>query len=354
MKHSDNTRQQLITHYRAYPHLQIQDLFKYLHQSAFGCEHLVSSPAAAIERIAAEYGGDHLAPAAVEPLDGDYSRVPISYMDNGLTAATFGRLFVASARQEPEGSAALTAKLAVARQLVAEGVLPFSVVEFDDAAERWRAQGYGAVRHSDSFRAHYRPAYRVIHNRFLPFLPLLAQLDRRLSQGKVTLAIEGGSAAGKTTLGGWLCDLYGGTLFHADDFFLQLHQRTPERLAEVGGNLDRERLLAEVLQPLSRGEAIRFRRFDCATMSLSAAETVIPADLVVVEGAYSLHPDLAPYYDLSLFLDVTPDCQRERILRRNSPPMAQRFFTEWIPLERRYFAETNVEQRCTMTVAIDC
>ena len=99
MKHSENTRQQLITHYRAYPHLQIQDLFKYLHQSAFGCEHLVSSPAAAAQRITAEYG-DGLTSAAVEPLDGDYSRVPISHMGGGLTAATFGRLFAASSRAE--------------------------------------------------------------------------------------------------------------------------------------------------------------------------------------------------------------------------------------------------------------
>lgn len=353
MKHNEKTRRLLVAHYRAYPHLQIQDLFKYLHQSAFGCEHLVSSTEAAIDRIAAEYACNHSAPTDVEPLDGDYSRVPIAYMDSGLTAATFGRLFALSAQKEPEGLAALTEKLAVARQLVVEGALPFSLSEFDRAAEAWQADGYGAVRHSDAFREHYSPAYRVIHNRFLPFLPLLAQLDRRLADGRVILAIEGGSASGKTTLSGWLHTLYDCTVFHMDDFFLQPHQRTPERLAEIGGNVDRERCLEEVLQPLSRGGAVRFRRFDCSTMSLSEAETVTPTDLVVVEGAYSMHPELESFYDLSVYLDVSPALQRERILRRNSPPMAQRFFEEWIPMERRYFAATAVARRCDMTILID-
>lgn len=37
----------------------------------------------------------------------------------------------------------------------------------------------------------------------------------------------------------------------ADDFFLRPEQRTPERLAEPGGNLDRERMKSEVIDRLS-------------------------------------------------------------------------------------------------------
>ena len=43
----NTTRERLIAHCRAYPALQIQDLFKYLFQSALGCEHAVSSLSAA-------------------------------------------------------------------------------------------------------------------------------------------------------------------------------------------------------------------------------------------------------------------------------------------------------------------
>ena len=184
------------------------------------------------------------------------------------------------------------------------------------------------------------------------YAPLFAELDRRLASGTVRLAIDGGSASGKTTLGALLAERYGCTVFHMDDFFLRPEQRTPERFAEPGGNVDRERFLTEVLLPLSRGETVRYRRFDCATMTLLDAKEISPTRLVVTEGAYSMHPDLAPYYDISVFLDISPDRQQERILRRNTPEKAERFFKEWIPLEQKYFSAFSIAERCTMRIKI--
>ena len=77
-----------------------------------------------------------------------------------------------------------------------------------------------------------------------------------LQNGNAVIAIEGGSASGKTTLGALLETLYDCTVFHMDDFFLRPEQRTPERYAEVGGNIDRERFLEEVLIPLRQKETI--------------------------------------------------------------------------------------------------
>jgi uridine kinase len=140
--------------------------------------------------------------------------------------------------------------------------------------------------------------------------------------------------------------VYGCTVFHMDDFFLRPEQRTEQRYAEAGGNVDRERFLEEVLQPLDKKETVRYRRFDCSTQSLGEYITVEPQKLTVVEGAYSMHPELAPYYDLSVFLDITEECRRERILKRNSPQFAQMFFERWIPLERVYFEKMDVKERC--------
>ena len=184
------------------------------------------------------------------------------------------------------------------------------------------------------------------------FQPLFAALGERLSAGPAVLAIDGGSASGKTTLGGVLAERYGATVFHMDDFFLRPEQRTAQRFAEPGGNVDRERFLSEVLLPLRRGETVSYRRFDCATMQLLPAVPVAPKRLVVVEGAYSMHPELAPYYDLSAFLDIAPALQRERILRRNTPEKARRFFSDWIPMEQKYFAAFGIPERCTLSISI--
>src|SRR5690554_100775 len=67
----------------------------------------------------------------------------------------------------------------------------------------------------------------------------------------VYLAIEGRSGAGKTSLAKIIGSRYDCNIFHMDDFFLRPGQKTLERLAEVGGNIDYERLSKDLNPMLS-------------------------------------------------------------------------------------------------------
>ena len=51
----EKTRLMLLEHYHKYPKLQIQDIFKFIYQSSFGCEHLVTDLVGATEYIKKEY-----------------------------------------------------------------------------------------------------------------------------------------------------------------------------------------------------------------------------------------------------------------------------------------------------------
>lgn len=353
MEQSEKTRKLLIACFQRYPQSEIRDLFKFLHQSAFGCEHLASSLEAAKKSIQSESETMRSGQKRpIEPLDGDYSRVPLCCCERGLSADTLAKLLIASAKKPKKDLSDLLQKMEVARQLVAEGVLPFSPKEFEDAAAAWGAEGYPAVHHSQRFRENYQPSYRVIANEYLPFLPLFAEIDRRAEEERLIVAVEGGSASGKTTLSALLSEIYDCTVFHMDDFFLQAQQRTPERYAQVGGNVDRERFLEEVLQPSAKGQPVSYRKFDCSSMSLGEKIEVEPKKLIIAEGAYSLHPELEPYYDFSVFLKVSPELQKQRIQKRNSPELAKRFFEEWIPLEEIYFTQTKIEECCDLVIPI--
>ncbi len=182
------------------------------------------------------------------------------------------------------------------------------------------------------------------------FEALFEKIEELLEKGSLIMAIDGSSAAGKSTLAAILGERYGAVVFHADDFFLRPEQRTAQRLNEPGGNMDRERLKAEVLESISKGEQITYRPFDCKTMSLKNAVSVLPGKLNVIEGAYSMHPELESFYDLSVFLDIDPETQRQRILKRGE--RAEMFFTRWIPMEKRYFDELNVKERCDIVIKI--
>ena len=183
----------------------------------------------------------------------------------------------------------------------------------------------------------------------------LAQRIAALLEQKnpVIVAIDGPAASGKTTLAAKLAAQFGAQVLHMDDYFLQPHQRTPERYSEPGGNVDRERFLEEALLPLSRGESYVYRRFDCGSMTLLEGKTVEPSGVVIVEGSYSLHPLLAPHYDLRVLLSISPDVQSARILARNGQEKHKQFMERWIPLENRYFEHTRIEERCDMRLVME-
>lgn len=169
---------------------------------------------------------------------------------------------------------------------------------------------------------------------------------------QVIVAIDGRCGAGKTTLAGLLGQALQATVLHTDDFFLRPEHRTPNRLAEIGGNMDRERLLAEVLLPLQRGDVFAYRPFDCHTLSLKAPVEVAPSAVTVVEGSYSCHPELWDCYDLHIFADITPDEQIKRLARRETPDALRRFSERWIPLEERYFSAFDIEGRCELNIRL--
>ena len=350
---NNNTRALLLEHYRHYPKLGAEDIFKYLYQSSFGCEHLISNEERVLGYIKREYESLTVQPSMTDKLDGTYTRIHLSALKSGLTPETLARLFFLSAKKESDGESALESKLSAARELIKEGLLPLDLNDFDKKLADWRESGYPAIHHSDAFRSEYRPAYRVIADRYAEFLALFTEIDKLLSGGSAIVTLEGGSASGKSTLAEILCEVYDCNVFHADDFFLRPEQRTPERFAEIGGNLDRERFHDEIIVPLTKNETVTYRPFDCGSQTLDDPITVLPKKLTIVEGVYSTHPAFSRYYDLAVFLDIAPEYQKKRILARNSPRFAERFFNEWIPLENRYFEGTDIKKRSDLIISIN-
>lgn len=163
-----------------------------------------------------------------------------------------------------------------------------------------------------------------------------------LHQERILIAIDGSCAAGKTTLANRLKTLFDCNVIHMDDFFLRPEQRTEERLAEPGDNVDYERFWQEVLLPLLAGEAFSYRPFDCSTGSLKEPVAVAPKRITIIEGTYSHHPYFGKPYDLKVFLQVSEDIRKQRILQRPAF-LHRRFFEEWIPMEQQYFANFSIE-----------
>ncbi len=332
-------------HARRYPEMEAQDFIKLAYQSARGSGHLLPSPEKALAFLKQELAATPQTDAPLfVPLGGGLCRLELAGLAaSGLRLETVVGMFAAA-----EGCGGLEANLSALEGLAAEGALPISGDERAAALRAYRGTGMPAVHHSDAYRAAYHPAYRLAPALAAANLAVFQRIDALLREKRhVRVAIDGMSGAGKSTLGALLAKVYGANLFHMDDFFLPAARKTPERLAQPGGNVDYERFAVEVAV---RGpeEAFTYRRYDCAVGALCEPTAVEPRRVWIVEGAYSLHPTLRDGYDLKLGMFLSPEEQSRRILARNGPMMHRRFLEEWIPLENTYIQAEGLRERCDL------
>ena len=333
-------------HLRRYPEMQPIDAVKLLYQRAFGGGHLIPDPAASLARLQKEY--DALPARAgslrTEEIGGGAARLYLDCIPAG-SLGTVNRLFVLGAaghRGDPDG---FFRDLAAVTEAVHRGETPFSVPQWEEMLTAYRAAGCPMVSHSDAYRAAYAPAYRVIPAKYVPLLPLLFAVDAVIAgRGRAVLAVDGMCGSGKSTLASLLARLYDAALVRMDDFFLPPPLRTPDRLAEAGGNIHYERFQTEVLPHLGGGD-FAYRAFDCSVMALSDAVAVPARSLTVVEGSYALHPALRGRYDVTAYLYCSPEEQMRRLAARcQSPALLRRFKEEWIPMEARYDAAFSIRE----------
>ena len=184
---------------------------------------------------------------------------------------------------------------------------------------------------------------------FEGYAELCRKIEAGIAAGRYVVAIDGRCGAGKSTLARRLAQDLGGRVICADDFFLRPEQRTPERLTEPGGNLDRERMKSEVIDQLGAG-TLRYTPFDCGVMDFGAPVELPPSRLTIVEGAYSLHPYFGQYYDLAVFVTADLETRLSRIAARPGHNNVKMFRQRWIPMEEQYLSAFEVEQRSDLII----
>ncbi len=152
----------LIYHVKRFPLMQPADCIKLLYQNEFGGGHLVSDSRASQRRLLEELATvapDERIPFTV-PIGNGLVRVNLAA--GGLSPEQLNEAFVSSSRLLSGNLESFKTKLDVLQKLVGQGAFAFSPAELSDYLSAYAAAGYPMASHSETYRAAYRPAYRVV------------------------------------------------------------------------------------------------------------------------------------------------------------------------------------------------
>lgn len=337
----------LTKHAAMYPDMMPQDWYKLAFQSEFGCGHLLGN--GAYERLVSELDSvdyDPNVPLTVD-IGGGYTRLDLRAVKGHLAPETVFRLFEDSC--ETAGTAdGFERKLSLTVRAARLGIIKADAGLLDGYFSS--ADRNVLPSHSENFRERYGAAYRIIKSRFAPLVPAFMLIEGLSARAdRLNIAIDGRAAAGKTETAALLASLYGADVIHMDDFFLPKERKTAERLVVPGGNVDSERFYDEVYSHIN-DSVIGYGIFDCGKQAVTQRVRLERGKILVVEGVYSLLPSLRDRYDIKIFLDTDPVTQRDRIILRGGIRLYERYESEWIPLEERYFALLDPASACDIRI----
>ena len=159
------------------------------------------------------------------------------------------------------------------------------------------------------------------------------------------IAIDGRCASGKTTLAKQLQQELCCNVIHMDDFYLPLDKRDADWQHIPAKNIDFQSLL-DVFDNIEAQSEYQFSPYSCQKGSYGEVLTFSPKPITIIEGSYSCHPDFYDHYDVRIFMDITSDEQKKRLLIRNKEEGYAKFQQLWIPLEEAYFKKYDVSNHC--------
>jgi hypothetical protein len=163
-------------HIARWPLAHVEDLYKWVFQAIRGPEHLIQDRSAFLARLEAEFQATEADRSHVlwEPLRPDHQlgRLHLAaFKATSMPIDALGEACLSSAQQAWGSREELET---VWQQLEAKGIggrwPSIEAANVERFGELIANQGFGAIHHSERFRQHYRPAYRLVSQQALGLL----------------------------------------------------------------------------------------------------------------------------------------------------------------------------------------
>jgi uridine kinase len=166
---------------------------------------------------------------------------------------------------------------------------------------------------------------------------VLAVERLRAELGHVAVGVSGYAGAGKSVLARRLVDILDDAVRVRGDDFLdppRVHRRSPD-----WDGVERRRLLSEVLEPFRAGRRVAIKPLDWETGRLGDPTPLPRTSVLVVDSIGIFHPELLPWFDLTVWVDVDLQLALARGMERDRAAGHDhdRLWTDvWSPNDREF------------------
>jgi len=168
----------------------------------------------------------------------------------------------------------------------------------------------------------------------------------------IIVAIDGGGGAGKSTLADGIRDtIEDVAIIRCDDFYRRLrdfHASSFDAREAYETYFDWRRLRDDALVPLRSGKPARYQRYDWSSDRLAEWIETAPREVVVVEGVYSMRPELRAMLDAGIFVETPRERRLRRMLARGHN--AGNWIEPWMAAEDWYFANVRPKEYADLVV----
>jgi len=153
------------------------------------------------------------------------------------------------------------------------------------------------------------------------------------------VAIDGPGGAGKSTFAGHLADAaQGAPVIHTDDF-----ASADNPIAWW------PRLLKQVIDPLVRGDAAIYQRYDWPTESLAEWNTVEPAPIIIIEGVSAGRSEWKRHLSFLIWIDTPRNERLRRAVERDGPGALDNW-RSWMAAEDARYTRDPTHARADVVI----
>lgn len=321
----------LLKHHQKYPLMDIFDDIKLAYQCAYGPYHMNKDKQAIVDNLKKEECNDI---ERVEYLTNNYARF---YFDHHTNLDTLSDLFLLSMQHTTTNDLFFNYLDVIVELFGNKNII-----------NDYLAGGIKPISHSDVYKKNYHPHYRLLNKDYANYFKLIDKI-KNISKDKnrITIAIDGMCASGKSELANILASVFELEIIHLDDFYLPKKERGVDWFDTIAGNMNIAYFKKHVLN-----ENIEYQPFSCSSQSYLPSVKIDNYKILLIEGTYSMLPELQKYYDLKVFLKCSPEKQIQRLKKRENFNI-DNFVNTWLVKEQKYFNECQIDKDSDIVINTD-